>query len=655
MAAKAPPDAEQRIVSLALDAAFYRTVYSRDPEAARDPLAHYMRRGWREGRDPAPWFSTRRYLEAYPEIEKAGVDPFVHYLRDGRREGRDVFPSEHAGAYFGPTLGAGEEPAWSVEALLERGATALSGAWAISGAEGEQDRALAASEFDPAFYLEANPDVEADGVDPLDHFLEHGWREGRDPNPRFSVKDYLELYPEIAEAGINPFLHYLKIGRDEGRKPRQDLGFRYDILAGLEPLESRLAAAARASARVRPQGAAVLDAALARSRSGGKRLHVTFSHDDYTANLGGVQLCLRREAAAFADIGFDHLHLFPATAWPLVRAGEAAPLGAVWNGQPLGAFRASAIAKVLRDTVGRAPPERRTFAIHSLLGHAVDEVLAILAAFGQSRGFFWLHDFASVCAGYHLMRDDVQDCGAPPQDSAACGICVYGPWRGRHLAEFGRLFERLRLTVVSPAQPTLDFWRAVCRVPVERALVHPHAALTAARPAAGAGKRPFRLAFPGMPVAHKGWPVFRELALRFEHDPRYEFTHLGGRPVRAPPMTFQPVRATAEAPLAMMAALAECEADAALIWPLCRETFSFTAHEAVASGAAVITNPDSGNVAAFVAGGAPGRVLADEAALFAAFETGEIRKLSRAARKAQLYDLSFSRMTGDLIEAEAET
>jgi hypothetical protein len=88
--------------------------------------------------------------------------------------------------------------------------------------------------------------------------------------------------------------------------------------------------------------------------------------------------------------------------------------------------------------------------------------------------------------------------------------------------------------------------------------------------------------------------------------------------------------------------------DAALIWPLCRETFSFTAYEAVAGGAAVLTGPDSGNVAAFAADKAIGRVLDDEAALAAAFASGEILALGRRRRKARAHDLDYSGMTADL-------
>jgi hypothetical protein len=46
-------------------------------------------------------------------------------------------------------------------------------------------------------------------------------------------------------------------------------------------------------------------------------------------------------------------------------------------------------------------------------------------------------------------------------------------------------------------------------------------------------------------------------------------------------------------------------------------------------------------------------VLADEAALAAAFETGDVTDLARRRRTPALYDLEFSALTMDLIEAEA--
>jgi hypothetical protein len=123
----------------------------------------------------------------------------------------------------------------------------------------------------------------------------------------------------------------------------------------------------------------------------------------------------------------------------------------------------------------------------------------------------------------------------------------------------------------------------------------------------------------------------------------------GAREAPGPPVAFHKVAANAQSPLAMRQALEALEVDVAILWSLCRETFSFTAYEAIAVGAAVLTGPDSGNVAALVADGRHGRLLADEAELAGLFETGEVLEVGRARRET--YDLVFSALTADLVEA----
>ncbi len=73
--------------------------------------------------------------------------------------------------------------------------------------------------FDAAYYLAKNPDVAAAGVDPYQHYINSGFREGRDPSALFSTSYYLSNNPDIAAAGINPLLHFEASGYKEGRNP----------------------------------------------------------------------------------------------------------------------------------------------------------------------------------------------------------------------------------------------------------------------------------------------------------------------------------------------------------------------------------------------------------------------------------------------------
>lgn len=71
--------------------------------------------------------------------------------------------------------------------------------------------------FDSAYYLAHNPDVRKAGLDPLQHFLAHGWKEGRDPSAGFSTSGYLAANPDVAAANQNPLIHFLQNGLAEGR------------------------------------------------------------------------------------------------------------------------------------------------------------------------------------------------------------------------------------------------------------------------------------------------------------------------------------------------------------------------------------------------------------------------------------------------------
>ncbi|MFI3244206.1 MAG: glycosyltransferase [Akkermansia sp.] len=71
--------------------------------------------------------------------------------------------------------------------------------------------------FDRRWYLQVNPDVAQAKIDPVLHFIEYGWREGRNPSPKFDTSSYIALYPDVKLSNVNPLFHYEYAGRKEGR------------------------------------------------------------------------------------------------------------------------------------------------------------------------------------------------------------------------------------------------------------------------------------------------------------------------------------------------------------------------------------------------------------------------------------------------------
>ena len=60
-------------------------------------------------------------------------------------------------------------------------------------------------------------DVAATGANPLLHYQEVGWHEGRNPSAAFDTDAYLARNPDVAAAGIDPLAHYIQYGLQEGR------------------------------------------------------------------------------------------------------------------------------------------------------------------------------------------------------------------------------------------------------------------------------------------------------------------------------------------------------------------------------------------------------------------------------------------------------
>ncbi len=70
------------------DARYYLRKYPDVRRADIDPLSHFIKYGWKEGRNPGPSFDTRFYLETYPDVRQANINPLIHYIQHGQHEGR---------------------------------------------------------------------------------------------------------------------------------------------------------------------------------------------------------------------------------------------------------------------------------------------------------------------------------------------------------------------------------------------------------------------------------------------------------------------------------------------------------------------------------------------------------------------------------------
>lgn len=75
--------------------------------------------------------------------------------------------------------------------------------------------------LDIGYYLKNNKDVRKSGVDPIIHYIYHGFKENRKPNSYFDSNYYLKRYDDVEKSNMNPLVHYSLYGLKEGRKTQK--------------------------------------------------------------------------------------------------------------------------------------------------------------------------------------------------------------------------------------------------------------------------------------------------------------------------------------------------------------------------------------------------------------------------------------------------
>jgi len=141
-----------------LDHDWYLEQYPDVRAVGVNSVAHYLRHGADEGRDPNPFFYTDWYLDHYPDVRAAEANPLVHYLQHGATEGRDPSPL-----------------------------------------------------FDTDWYLDRYADVRAAGMNPLAHYLRHGADERREAKPPPSYQQWIEAYDIISAFDISEMQRLSKL------------------------------------------------------------------------------------------------------------------------------------------------------------------------------------------------------------------------------------------------------------------------------------------------------------------------------------------------------------------------------------------------------------------------------------------------------------
>jgi len=74
------------------DPKYYLITYPDIRRADLDPLWHFVRCGWKEGRNPSDSFDTNYYLISNHDVKNENINPLIHYIKFGKSENRKTAP-----------------------------------------------------------------------------------------------------------------------------------------------------------------------------------------------------------------------------------------------------------------------------------------------------------------------------------------------------------------------------------------------------------------------------------------------------------------------------------------------------------------------------------------------------------------------------------
>lgn len=339
------------------------------------------------------------------------------------------------------------------------------------------------------------------------------------------------------------------------------------------------------------------------------RYVIAFSHSDYRTALGGTEKLLTAEQLALDSRGVSYIHICgKGDEMPCTQRDLTQRVYVQIDSIPAGRFSISYLSLLLRYIALDGGPQCTAVHVHHFMHMAVLGISNLVANLAPPVVRFFLHDYFTICPQFNLMRNDIEYCGDLIADNPdACRGCRYRLHRGDHYMLMRFFLEDFATEIVSPSESAAEVLRRHVTPDVSgRIRIVPHQQIVPSGEAPFAppdrflrpGYRP-RMAYVGAQTSHKGFDAWRgliEMGIRKQFD----LYHLGHWAYQLPGVRYVPVSYINDGHDAMISTLREQEIDIAFLWSMARETYSFTLFESVAAGCFIVTNPSSGNIAAYV-------------------------------------------------------
>lgn len=242
-----------------------------------------------------------------------------------------------------------------------------------------------------------------------------------------------------------------------------------------------------------------------------------------------------------------------------------------------------------------------------------------------------VHDFTSVCPYVFWSSKSGTACDKKiviPCETN-CGNCNYLDKAIKNYKSSADFFCDIRSNLdmfICPSMNTLENLKRVFDIHV-RCTVRPHLIYGWKHCEIKNKAKKLRIAYMGQPANHKGFAEWNRLVNAAPKE-QYEFYYLGNSNIYHKDDDVKTIRVDyrEKTSKTMQEQLADLNIDIVFQWSKCQETYSYTYFEATSAGCFVITNPNSGNIAAMTLFNKNGIVFEDIDKCIEWIKSGQYRK-----------------------------
>lgn len=328
---------------------------------------------------------------------------------------------------------------------------------------------------------------------------------------------------------------------------------------------------------------------------------ISISHSNYLYKGAGTEKCMREIKQILKKENVHYLQIFSFEKYSNLNkfSDMSNKIGVNYDENFLGIYTYSALLDLLNNISLKNDIQFVGIHINNVINHD----LSYLKKFIFSTNLpitVWLHDYSSICGNSPILLDgNGVCCNNFIKNLDICKKCskYKKVVESNDVYRFYKDIDYLIHCIIAPSNSVkrnillyYSFWD-------DRIVVRPHLKFTSVAKRKGLSY-PIRIAYVGGKYSHKGYEEWLQLTKCFKDNEHYEFYYLGSSVSGSSDFIKEiKVDVSEQGEKAMQNAILKQQIDVAFLWSKCQETYSYTYYESFCSGARIITNNKSGNIA----------------------------------------------------------